>query len=127
MVIPTSFALHVTYTCPLTCAHCCFSSSPEVKDKLPISVLEDTIDKIDNTTIGMIAFTGGEPMLLVKNLYKLIQKSKNRSFVTRLVTSAYFGKIKTNAENKIADLKASGIDEISISNIKDSNNLKSIP
>jgi hypothetical protein len=77
--------------------------------------IKDVIDRLDVDTIRMVAFTGGEPMLLGDKLLYLIQSAKRRGFVTRLVTSAYFGKHVSNANAKVEKLKSAGLDEISIS------------
>lgn len=115
MLVPNSFAIHVTYTCPLACAHCCFKSSPAVKDKLPVETIAETIQCLDNRTIKMVAFTGGEPFLLGRELAALVRLAKNRGFTTRVVTSAYWGKNNSRALAQLIDLKNAGLDELSIS------------
>ena len=88
----SSFAIHVTYTCPLACAHCCFNSNPENTDRLDIDVILKTIDELDPRKIKLVAFTGGEPLLLGNDLVKAVTLASSRGFATRVVTSAYFGR-----------------------------------
>lgn len=114
MIAPNNFAIHVTYTCPLACAHCCFSSSPAVKDKLPIETIVRTIEELGDD-IEMVAFTGGEPFLLGKDLVKLVKLANDNDYTTRIVTSAYFGKRKEVAEKKLGELKEANLKELSIS------------
>jgi MoaA/NifB/PqqE/SkfB family radical SAM enzyme len=46
-VIPQiSFAIHVTYTVPLACTHCCFSSSPKNRDRLHTDHIAETIRQL---------------------------------------------------------------------------------
>ena len=112
---PHSFAIHVTYTCPLTCAHCCFNSSPSNRDRLPLEVVLSTIRRLDVTDIKMMAFTGGEPFLLGKDLCVAIKLANSRGLITRVVTSAFFGKRQEDAKKILADVADAGLDELSIS------------
>jgi organic radical activating enzyme len=105
----------VTYTCPLTCAHCCFESSPRNRDRLEPALVVDTIRALDASTIKHITFTGGEPFLLGKNLPDFIRVSHDRGFGTRVVTSAYFGTTPEAARKRIAEVVDAGLDEVSIS------------
>ncbi len=115
MIFPRSFAIHVTYTCPLACAHCCFSSSPANKDRLDIEHILSTLDALDAETIKMVAFTGGEPLLLGDQLMRAIRRAKDRGLTTRVVTSAYFGRQPKHAARIVDQLTAAGLDELSIS------------
>ena len=115
MLVPNTFAIHVTYTCPLSCAHCCFSSNPANKEKLPIELILQTIRVLDQSTIQMVAFTGGEPLLLGDNLVAAVREASSQGFVTRVVTSAYWGKNLSVARKKLEQLKEAGLQEISIS------------
>lgn len=115
MITPTSFAIHVTYTCPLTCAHCCFSSSMQNHDSLPVGHILDTIAQLDTSVIQMVAFTGGEPFLLGKGLIDIVAAASRRAFTTRVVTSAYFGRSRAVASRRLKQLAEAGLDELSIS------------
>jgi len=115
MIIPSSFAIHVTYTCPLTCAHCCFLSSPANADRLPIDHILETIQQLDTNSIKLISFTGGEPFLLGAKLVDLVHLASQRGLSTRIVTSAYFAKRPEVAKSRIQILKDAGLKEITIS------------
>lgn len=114
MLTASTFAIHVTYTCPLTCAHCCFGSSPSVKDRLDSSYVLNCIDELPDN-IQMVAFTGGEPFLQAQDLPAFIARAKARGFSTRVVTSAYFGNKLDYARKRIGEVHAAGLDELSIS------------
>jgi pyruvate-formate lyase-activating enzyme len=114
-IIPRSFAFHLTYKCPLSCAHCCFSCGPTRKEILPIEIIEDTIFALSSENYKLIAFTGGEPFLFGKNLNHLVQICHNKGFVTRVVTSAYWAQNAIEATQRLQVLKDNGIDELSIS------------
>jgi len=114
MLLPRSFAFHVTYTCPLRCAHCCFHSGPENKFRLSADTISDFIDNLGES-IEMVAFTGGEPFLLGEQLVHAVRRAAQRGFVTRIVTSAYFGKNRDAALRRLSALKDAGLRELSIS------------
>lgn len=115
MIRPSSFAIHVTYACPLTCASCCFSSGPKVKNSLSIDVILATILNIDASSFNMVAFTGGEPFLLGNNLDLAVNAAHNKGLVTRVVTSAYWAKHADATETRLRELQEAGLNELSIS------------
>jgi organic radical activating enzyme len=114
MLNAISFAFHVTYTCPLACAHCCFGSSPRVRDSLDPEDILAMIDQLP-ATLNLVAFTGGEPFLHGHNLVRYVRRAHDRRFRTRVVTSAYFGKTATIAKERLLPLVQNGLDELSIS------------
>lgn len=114
-VQPSSLALHVTYTCPLTCKHCCFKSSPSNKDRLDYDLLAETIEALDASRYRLVAFTGGEPMLLGNKLVDLVSLASHRGFKTRVVSSVHFAVRDNIAHARLSALKNAGLDELSIS------------
>lgn len=114
-VQPSSLALHVTYTCPLTCKHCCFKSSPSNKDRLDYDLLAQTIEALDTSKYRLVAFTGGEPMLLGSKLVDLVSLANRRGFKTRVVSSVHFAVRDSIAHARLAALRKAGLNELSIS------------
>jgi organic radical activating enzyme len=115
VIEPITFAIHLTYTCPLACAHCCFSSNPNVKDRLDPELVIRSIDALDANTIRLVGFTGGEPFLLGKHLVEFVRRAHNRGFATRVVTSGYFGTTPELAEKRLREVVDAGLNELSIS------------
>lgn len=115
MVPITSFAVHVTYTCPLACAHCCFSSDPSNKDRLPINHIMKAIEVVSAFGIKMVAFTGGELFLLGKNLVTAVALASRKGITPRVVTSAHWATTERIAEQRLIELKEAGLSELSIS------------
>ncbi|KDM90106.1 radical SAM protein [Photobacterium galatheae] len=115
MITANNIAIHLTYTCPLECSHCCFQSGPKVKTRLSEEIILDTVNAIDPEKIKMVAFTGGEPFLLYSTLLKAVEIASKKGVTTRVVTSAYFATSENNARKKLKELKDFGLDEISIS------------
>ncbi|MFZ5454012.1 MAG: radical SAM protein [Thermodesulfobacteriota bacterium] len=114
MVIPTGFAIHVTYTCPIACAHCAFSSGPNNPVTLPIDHIIETIKSLDASTIKVVTFTGGEPFLLGQKLIRAVDEASRRGFITRVVTNAYFALDLTTARSSLSKLYNSGLHELFI-------------
>ena len=115
MVILTGFAFHVTYTCPITCAHCAYSSTPENRFHLPINHIIETIRSLNVSTIKMVTFTGGEPFLLGRDLISAVYEASHRGFMTRVVTNAHFAVDLPTALNRLSALSNSGLHELLIS------------
>lgn len=115
MITPNTFAFHLTYTCPLSCAHCCFSSSPRIRGRLNMGEVERAIQALGGTSINLIAFTGGEPFLLGDALTSAVATAANEGFATRIVTSAYFATSPAAATAKLRPVAEAGLQELSIS------------
>ena len=115
MVIPTGFAIHVTYACLINCAHCAFSAGPKNRFHLPLNHIIETIRNLDTSTIKMVVFTGGEPLLTGQDLNRAIYEASQRGFITRVVTSAYFAVDLPTAFNRLTELCNSGLNELLIS------------
>lgn len=111
----TSFAIHVTYTCPLACAHCCFSSNPQNKDRLDIPFILESIRGLKGLGLNMIALTGGEPFLLGKHLEKVVADASTVCSTVRVVTSAHWATTDAITTKWLTGLKAAGLTEMSIS------------
>ena len=116
IVRPTYLAIHLTYTCPATCDHCCFSSSPSRKEKLSKEQVLAAIESVASIkSIKVVGFTGGEPFLMPSVLEAAIKKATSLGFITRVVTSCAWAKEKSKSYSILKSLKENGLKEISIS------------
>lgn len=115
MRTPFIFTFLLTDSCPLACAHCCFSAGKSKKSTLSRYQIFNTIKYINISKIKFIAFSGGEPFLLGQTLVDAVHEAKDKGFGTRIVTSGYFGKDKSTTERRLKELQQAGLDEISIS------------
>jgi len=115
MVILTGFAIHVTYACPITCAHCALYCSPKNRFTLPLNHILETIRNLPVSTTKMVTFTGGEPFLLGRDLISAVYEASHRGFMTRVVTNAYFAEDLATASNRLSALSNSGLHELLIS------------
>lgn len=113
---PLYLAIHLTYRCPAKCDHCCFSSGPEVDGHLDFEMAARAIEEAANiTSLKMVGFTGGEPMLYPRQLAKLITNAKAFGLSTRVVTSAAWAKTPSKTDETICSLKRAGLNELSLS------------
>jgi hypothetical protein len=99
----------------LTCKHCCFSSSPQTKDRLAPEQVLEILDSLQGRHIKLVAFTGGEPFLFGANLVEFVKRGKEVAETVRIVTSAYWANSPILAERRLRPLRDAGLDEISIS------------
>lgn len=115
MIRPNNLAIHVTYTCPLACAHCCFNSSPASRERLSREQILGAIEALKAGELELVAFTGGEPLLLGADLVAAVARAHARGFRTRIISSAYFGRSEEGARFRLAPLREAGLDEMTIS------------
>jgi pyruvate-formate lyase-activating enzyme len=115
MIRATSFAIHLTYTCPLACKHCCFSSSPAVKDRLTSDQVFALIRSLAGREMELLAFTGGEPFLFGARLVDFVREGKRYARAVRIVTSAHWATSDIATERRLRPLVDAGLDQLSIS------------
>lgn len=108
--------LSVTSTCPLRCRYCGVNAGPDNKSRLSLHFMKRIIDESYEIGIrGVVVFTGGEPLVLGKDLLSAIGHASNRGLSTRVVTSAYWASSRDRALNVLGDLKKAGLTELNLS------------
>lgn len=81
IITPTIISIITTTKCTASCANCCFKCNPENNKRLS---LDDMIDYINQSlsyfpTIRVLVLTGGECMLLGKDLFKIIEYGRKKT------------------------------------------------
>src|ERR1700733_6947407 len=113
---PVCLAIHLTYQCPLTCDHCCFSSNMQTHGHLSLEQVLRAIEEArDLPSIRVVAFTGGDPFLQRDILRQAIAHATAQGFATRVVTSAYWATTPEKAARALTPLAQAGLKEISLS------------
>lgn len=113
---PVCLAIHLTYQCPLTCAHCCFSSDMYQKDALSADTIIQLIDEaVRLPTINAVGFTGGDPFLHPETLEAGLRHASDLGLETRVVTSGYWAINPDKAKARLRPLVDAGLDELCIS------------
>jgi MoaA/NifB/PqqE/SkfB family radical SAM enzyme len=82
----STLQVHVTRRCNLRCLHCYSSSGPEQRGELPLDILGGAIDDAAALGYGMLAVSGGEPMLY-QPLSDLLARARRRGLATAVTTN----------------------------------------
>lgn len=113
---PLVLGVITTYQCPLECQHCCFSCGPRRRERIAIDDVRNAIDVLHvHSGLRCVAFTGGEPLLLGKDLHDLIAHINAHGLSTRVVTSGFWGKRQQVVEDVLEDFCEAGLKELNIS------------
>ena len=116
LIRPQTLSLITTHQCTAACDHCCFACTPKVTKAIPVERLHRLIDEAAAvSSIQVVVFTGGECFLLGKDLDDLIRHAGDRGFSTRCVTNGYWAVNEGGARERVARLKAAGLNEINFS------------
>lgn len=71
--------LAITKKCPLKCEHCFEWDNLNQKEKIRTSDIDAMIENLQSIGTFNIAFTGGEPMLRIKEIISAVHKYKEQS------------------------------------------------
>lgn len=96
----------VTKKCPLNCEHCCEAAILNQKEFLSDSDLETIVHKLMDYGVATYVFGGGEPMVRIKSLLKVIEitaKSSN----SWIITSGF--NVSTENAKKLKEAGLTGI------------------
>ncbi|MBD0275298.1 MAG: radical SAM protein [Acetobacteraceae bacterium] len=83
---PRALQVHVTRRCNLRCLHCYSSSGPEARGELPAELLRGAIDDAATLGYGVMAVSGGEP-LLYRPLAEMLGHARRRGLATAITTN----------------------------------------
>lgn len=112
----SSLVLSVTYRCNIQCADCGLKCSPNRKERMSSSYMMKIIKEANSfLSTRHVTFTGGEPLLIGKDLYDSISFSSNLGLTTRVVSNGYWGNTPENAKKTVSKLKQVGLTELNIS------------
>jgi MoaA/NifB/PqqE/SkfB family radical SAM enzyme len=101
--------LAITKKCPLKCEHCFEWDNLNKKEKISTANIDTMIENLQSIGSTNIAFTGGEPMLRVKEMIDAINKYKDNSAFWVLTSGFNF-----TSENAHA-LKVAGLTGVVVS------------
>jgi hypothetical protein len=116
MSMLTHLVFSTTYKCPAACTWCGAECGPSQSARLS---REDMVAIIDDVfgygKLRTVVFTGGEPLLLGRDLLACIEHCAQKDLWTRIVTNAYWAKNPRLAQRTIGSLKSAGLSEINLS------------
>lgn len=109
--VPMWLLAELTYACPLQCPYCSnpLELTASRKNELSTGEWLDVMRQARALGAVQLGFSGGEP-LVRQDLAELVREASRMGFYCNLITSA----VGLNAE-KIAELKAGGLNHIQIS------------
>jgi pyruvate-formate lyase-activating enzyme len=115
-MIPQGLAFVLTYKCNFLCDHCSVSAGPERREVLAADYLRQVIEQAYFLpSIRVVVFTGGEPTLHPELLLEGIKLAREKGFVTRLVTNAWWAETPEKARDFLQNLRAGGLNELNVS------------
>jgi len=105
-----------TNQCNARCRDCPVVSIKNLPARLKPEVMMRVVDEVSGWgTLRLVVFTGGEPFLLGKDLYKTVAHVAKKRILTRIVTNAYWASSREKAVEVLGELKALGLSELNIS------------
>lgn len=106
----------VTYDCPVSCRYCVTESGPWQGASLDASFMIRVIDEaLALGRLDSVVFTGGEPLLKVREVKQAIEYAGKHRLWTRIVTNSYWAVSPDAALEILADLKQAGLSELNLS------------
>ena len=82
----STFQVHPTRRCNLSCAHCYTSSGPDVRGELPVELLAQAVADAARLGYAQLAVSGGEPFLY-GDLPELLAAGKRSGMTTSVVSN----------------------------------------
>ena len=111
-----TLALMPTWHCDVACHHCVFESSPRLTRTLDLEPALDAIAQAAAVTSARrVTLSGGEPFLRADYLLAIAEAAAAAGLVFRVVSNGTFGRDEKAASALLAQLKAIGVESVSIS------------
>lgn len=102
--------------CNASCSICCFSSSPDCREKLDIDKIKSYIDQsVKMKDITSISFTGGEPFLEYRSLLLLVKYATQKGKKVTTITNGYWASSYEKAHRILSELIEAGLQHLNIS------------
>lgn len=116
-VFPTSLTVIPTYRCTAACEQCCFESSPKRRGRLTLETIKARISEAHATfpALRLVVFSGGEVLLLKRDLFAAVAHAHSFGLMTRIVTNGYWGRSASRARSVVGELRDAGLAEINFS------------
>jgi len=115
-MIPQSLVFLLTYKCNFNCDHCSICAGPNNHETISESIMKKAIEQAYYIpSIRAVIFTGGESTLHLELLKKGIRHAHEKSFLTRMVTNAWWAKTYEKAKLFLEELASCGLKELNVS------------
>lgn len=103
----------VTRRCPLQCDHCVMESGPWYRDYLTGRQMKTWISEARSLGITRVSYSGGDPVLYLRDLGEAIAYAHDRGMVNSLFTSGFWAPTVEKGASTLKRL--SGVDVLGLS------------
>ena len=109
----TTLTLFLSWKCNFSCEHCGFLCGPDRGEKMDIISAKRCIEEASvDSSLKMVAYSGGEPFLYFQQMKELMQFSFERGLRAGVVTNCYWAQSYSIAYKYLSELRELGLDEI---------------
>lgn len=106
----------LTYNCPAQCPHCSYRSGPGRGGRLKPADVDSWLAQIAGHPLEWIVFFGGEPVIYLEDLKTMIAAVPHHTDAQpQISTNGYWAYAWDAARDKLAELRAVGLDHIRFS------------
>lgn len=121
---PSGITLLTTLRCTAACDNCCFGCNPKQGRTMTLDEMKMYVDMSIEAypdTISSLDLTGGECMLLGKDVDRIFSYAKSRGLKCSMVSNAFWATDYDKAYNTLKRLKRCGLTRVSFSTGEDHN------
>jgi MoaA/NifB/PqqE/SkfB family radical SAM enzyme len=110
-----TLSVMLTFACTAQCNNCGTLSGPDNPHFLRLTDALQSIEEAAELGFRNVVFTGGETTLRWDDLLLCIERAHQLGLPTRVVTNAHWARTAVEAEARLDELLAAGLDEINFS------------
>ncbi len=99
----------ITYACNLNCKHCYANAGQKLKNELSTVEAKQVIDQLDKSSVPIIAFSGGEP-LVRQDIFELTKYAHDKGIYVAIATNGTL-----ISKKKAREMKHAGVEFVQIS------------
>lgn len=121
---PSGITLLATLRCTAACDNCCFGCNPKQGRSMTYEEMKDYVNQSLEAypdSITKFCLTGGECMLLGKDVDKILSYAKSKGLKASIVSNAYWATDYDKAYRTLNRLKGKGLISASFSTGTDHN------
>lgn len=121
---PSGIVLLATLRCTAACDNCCFGCNPKQGRTMTYEEMKDYVDKSLDAypdTITSLDLTGGECMLLGKDIDRIFLYAKGKGLTCSMVSNAFWASNYEKTYQTLKQLKRKGLTKASFSTGEDHN------
>lgn len=111
-----NLALQYALRCNISCGHCSANAGPKVGRRMTLEFALDLLRQSESIeVIDRITFTGGEVLLLPREILELVALATKVGKKTRIVSNGFWAHNKESGRRLLAELRQAGLTELTLS------------